>query len=170
MKKVTKSNELPAGSIAAEGFGRIDYLDVYRVHAPEVRTETVDRVYTRIMSMPAWVGTLMKIRNSVVGIFGLQTDGGTPQQSEYYPVGSQAMAFTVIARNGQEIVTGEDDKHLNFRAAIHIDPPTGQASLITLVHYHNAGGRLYFSLIKPFHCLIMRTQMKRLLPDKSRTK
>ena len=56
---------------------------------------------------------------------------------------------------------GEDDKHLNFRTSIMIDKSKSTISLITLVHFNNVWGKLYFLPVKPFHRLIIRSLLKK---------
>ncbi len=92
----------------------------------------------------------------------------TAQQSNppgrpYYPVGSRAPYFSVVARNEREIVTGEQDKHLDFRTSLLADLAGPHLYCITAVRFHNRWGRLYFFFVKPFHRAIIRAMLKRLL-------
>ncbi|MDR1652533.1 MAG: DUF2867 domain-containing protein [Prevotellaceae bacterium] len=36
-------------------------------------------------------------------------------------------------------------------------------SIITVVHFHNALGKVYFFVIRPFHKIIVKAMIKRLL-------
>jgi hypothetical protein len=64
---------------------------------------------------------------------------------------------------------GFDDKHLNFRLSAMLSKAEDQAaaSLVTVVHFNNVWGRLYFVPVRPFHCLIVRSLMKRLMKSQT---
>ncbi|MDR1156130.1 MAG: DUF2867 domain-containing protein [Bacteroidales bacterium] len=165
MKTVVKSDKIPDKSIIANEFGKTDYCDSYRI--VKQTNETVDEITTQIFKMPQWVIGLMTIRNSIVKIFGLKT--GKNQNlngAAYYPVGSKAGYFTVTERNANEIVMGEDDRHLYFRASVMVDREPSFIYLTTIVRFHNAWGRIYFLPVKPFHRLIIKSLMKRQVAEK----
>jgi hypothetical protein len=122
----------------------------------------VDEITTQIFKMPQWIMALMKIRNGIVKLFGLRTgENENVKEAVYYPVGSKAGYFTVTARNVNEIVMGEDDRHLYFRASVLIDREQSFIYLITIVRFHNVWGRIYFLPVKPFHRLIIKSLLKR---------
>jgi hypothetical protein len=73
------------------------------------------------------------------------------------------MIFTVSARNGNEIVMEEDDKHLTFGTSVLIDREQSEIYLTTVVKYHNWGGRLYFIPVKPVHRMLVKSQIKRAI-------
>ena len=64
-----------------------------------------------------------------------------------------------------EVVLGENDKHLDFRLSVLC---SGQSSpgakrhliLSTVVHCHNRLGRLYISLIAPFHRIVVQSNLR----------
>ena len=152
MKKVIKSDNIPIKSTIANGFGRIDYQDIYSI--AQQTDKTAEEISKELMVMPGWVDVLMKLRNRIVGVFGLKTDRNTPKSETF---------FTVIENREEEIIMGEDDKHLNFRASILKDSSEGTLSLITVVHYNNVWGKVYFFPVKPFHKIMMRVLLKRYL-------
>ncbi len=168
MRKVSASRSVPDGSIIGEGFGVIDYCDTYT--APLDCSIGMDEAMERLFTFPAWVLLLVKIRNAAVSVFGLKTgdrnDGGTaaPRRN-----GSRAPYPPVIAQNENEVVMGFDDKHLDFRLSVMLRKPgSGEtASFVTVVHFNNIWGRLYFVPVRPFHCLIVKSLMKRLMKSQS---
>jgi len=109
----------------------------------------------------------MSLRNSIVKVFGLKTGNSKQiEKASYYPVGSRAMLFTVVNRNDNEIVMGENDKHLNFRTSVLLDrkaDDTTDIYLTTLVHYNNLLGKTYFFFVKPFHRMLLKSQMKNMM-------
>ena len=84
----------------------------------------------------------------------------------HYNVGERAVVFHIIDRSESEIVMAEDDKHLYFRTSLFVEKinekSLNNVYLTTLVHFHNFWGRLYFTPVKPFHKLIMKTMLKNL--------
>ncbi len=152
MKKVHKSTTIPSTSTIAAGFGTIHYQDTYAIERQT--DQSAEEISEELLVMPTWVDVLFKLRNQVVGIFGLKTGRDTPEPETF---------FTVIENREDEIVMGEDDKHLNFRASVFKDSSEKTLSLITIVHYNNIWGKVYFFPVKPFHKIIMRVLLKRYL-------
>lgn len=143
---------MPAKSTIAKGFGTIHYQDIYTVR--KQTHSSAEEISKEILVMPSWIGLLFKLRNRIVGVFGLKTDRSTPKSDPF---------FTVIENREDEIVMGEEDKHLNFRASLLKDESANTISLITLVHYNHAWGKIYFFPVKPFHKIIMKFLLKRYL-------
>ena len=164
MKKVETIRPIPEISIISKDFGRIDYFDTYKILRPT--SETVDQLTTEIFSMPeGWVNFLMNLRNSIVKVFGLKVAKIKDKQTaSYYPVGTRAGLFMVTERNDNEIVVGENDTHLNFRASV-LTEKEGNAQVVyltTIVHYNNFFGRFYFFFVKPFHKIILKSKLKKM--------
>ena len=63
-------------------------------------------------------------------------------------------------------MVGKDDKHLDFRVSVYLDPVPGTApntyafTLSTIVFFRNRAGKAYFALVKPFHKLIVPAMMR----------
>lgn len=152
MKKVSKLTAIPEKSTITNGFGSIDYYDSYQIKKES--NENAEEISKEIMQLPGWVNVLFSIRNRVVGLFGLKTDRDTTETKTF---------FKLIENREDEIVMGEDDKHLNFRASIMKDESAGSIYLTTVVHYNNVWGRIYFLPVKPFHKIIMKTLLKKYL-------
>ena len=76
--------------------------------------------------------------------------------------------FTVFHKDENEVVLGEDDKHLNFRISLYKaeslrGKDTKSLTISTTVKFHNWLGRLYFMPVKPFHRLIVPRMLKGIL-------
>ncbi len=158
LRKVTSSKEIPPKSIILEGFGHYDYADSFV--ADRSTGLEVDMIAWELFRMSGIGAFLLKVRDGIVGMFGLAAAGQGSPELDYYPVGSQLAIFTVLARNGNEIVMGEDDKHLIFRTSVLIDREESKIYLTTVVKYHNFWGRLYFLPVKPVHKILIRSQFK----------
>jgi hypothetical protein len=159
MNKIVSLKEVPSKSIILEGFGHVDYLDSYVV-TRSVHS-SVDKIATEIFRISGIGAVLMKVRDSIVRLFGLTVSGHNARERDYYPVGSKLMIFTVSARDENEIVMEEDDKHLKFRTSVLIDREESKVYLTTIVKFNNWGGRLYFIPVKPVHKMLVKSQLKK---------
>jgi hypothetical protein len=163
MNQVFQVSSVPENSVVLKNFGKTDYFDVYRISLQT--DESVDRITTKIFSLPGWLDSLMKLRDLLVGVFGLKTSKATKKSiSNRYEVQEWAGLFIVIDRNENEIVMAENDKHLNFRTSVYIDrnDTNSDIYLSTLVHFNNFWGKLYFLFVKPFHKLIIKSLMRKI--------
>lgn len=97
---------------------------------------------------------LAQIRDVLVAPFGLK------------PIGRAGMApFETIERHVDEVIYGVDDTHANVRIGYRLVDHAGKRTLTatTLVRTLNTFGRLYLMSILPFHVLIVRRQLKRIV-------
>jgi hypothetical protein len=164
MSKIVSLKEIPSKSIILEGFGSVDYFDSYVV--TKSTNLSVDKIAAEIFRISGIGAVLMKIRDSIVRLFGLAVSGNKAQERDYYPTGSKLMIFTVLARNENEIVMGEDDKHLKFRTSVFVDRVNREDTkvyLTTIVKFNNWGGKLYFIPVKPVHKILVKSQLKKKL-------
>lgn len=165
MQKIQSKNKIPANSIILKNFDNYHYCDSYYIK--KQTADSIDKIFTDIFETPKWADTLESIRNAVVKIVGLEGGGKkiNTHKADYYPIGSKAVYFTVIDRNENEIVTAENDKHLNFRVSVMTNRNENEVTifLTTIVKFNNGLGRLYFLPVKPFHRIICKTLLKNLL-------
>lgn len=154
-------NEIPDANRICKGFGTISYSDTYMIIRP-INQKTIHQIVTDIFTPPGWIRWFMSLRNALVRPFGLRTvDGAAVKIASYYPAGSRAVCFTVLERFDDVIIMEENDKHLKFRIAVHADKQEGAIYVTTLVQIHNFFGRLYFSIIKPFHKIVVKSLLRR---------
>ncbi|NJK96372.1 MAG: DUF2867 domain-containing protein [Bacteroidales bacterium] len=116
---------------------------------------------------PGWVRGLLRLRNFLVRFIGLKHD--YPEvpvaKDQRIEAGCKVGMFNIVQRNENEIVFGEDDKHLEFRSSLLLDSQNDKHVLysITIVHFHNITGKIYFFFVKPFHRSIVKSFMKQLI-------
>ena len=151
MKTVTKQTTIPEKSIVANGFDRIDYSDTYRIVQPT--SDSAEEIAGEIFNPPKWVNWLLYIRNSIVGTLGLKTKKEKREGQTTY--------FVLIEKSENEIVMGENDKHLDFRVSVFVDRANSFIYLTTIVRFNNFLGKVYFLPVKPFHKLIVKSCLKR---------
>lgn len=159
MSKVVSLKKIPSKSIILEDFGSVDYFDSYMVY--KSTKLSVDEIATEIFRMSKAGAILMKIRDSIVRLFGLAVIKEEANEQDYYPVGSKLINFTVLTRNKSEIVMEENDKHLRFRTSVFVDREKSKVYLTTIVKFNNWGGKLYFIPVKPIHKILIKSQFKK---------
>lgn len=165
MKRISRTGYPPERSILLKELKYFDYCDSFKVMI--FKMESLDKITTQIFQTPRWADMLMRIRNAFARLIGLDTGGYKRDTyvSDYYPIGSRAVYFTVIDRNDNEILMAENDKHLNFRVSVLKiqEEAITYIYLSTVVKFNNSLGRLYFFFVKPFHRIIIISLLKRLL-------
>jgi hypothetical protein len=128
-----------------------DFADAFSVTVPRHDLD-VREVSTMFFSTPpAWASLLLDIRNAIMGRLG-------------YKAPKIRNGFPVLRESESEVVSGIDDRHLDFRALMRIDPDTNgsRIKLTTAVATHNRLGRAYLAIIMPFHKLIVRSMVRQL--------
>ncbi len=126
-------------------------------------------------SSPQWVGALFALRNRIVALFGLKTSGSSTNRQELLnrftcQKGERLGLFKVFDKTEQEVILGEDDKHLDFRISLFLDQTPGGTGVKTLtisttVTFHNAWGRLYFVPVRPLHKQIVPAMLKAIIRE-----
>lgn len=143
-----------------------DFLDCYRATAVPIELGMEEAVRTALNHMPGWVRWLMDIRNRIVGPLGLKAGKHSRkgEAGEDAPLEmsapSERIVFTVRERYENEIILGEDDRHLDFRVSVFRTPVAWYVA--TWVHPHAWYGWLYLYAIMPFHKAIMYLSARRL--------
>ena len=166
--KVVLLKEVPSKSIILAGFGNYDYADSCMVN--QSTNLSVDKIAAEIFKMSGVDAVLMKVRDSIARPFGLKVSGNEAKEQDYYPAGSKLMIFTVSARNENEIVMEDDDRHLKFRTSVFIDREESKIYLTTVVKYHNWMGWLYFIPVKPVHQMLVKSRLKKKMAKMNRVK
>jgi hypothetical protein len=106
---------------------------------------------------PRWARWLLILRGWIVAPFGLRAttaaDLDTVEIKPAYAVGDKIARFTLYGQNDSEIVTGGDDRHLDFRVSVRKLSEHGASRVVlsTVVSPHNFLGRAYLFAILPFH-------------------
>ena len=136
------------------------FADAYRVTctAPVLNARQASQAI--FDSPPPWINGLMALRNRITGLFGLKAGVRPPASAAHGSVG----IFPVLAESPEEMLMGLDDRHLDFRVAVTVQPAAAgaqQITVTTVVHTHNLLGRIYLTVIMPFHRLIARSMLDR---------
>lgn len=172
---IEKLNSIPAQSIMKENEVSYHYIDSFRgdYKNPGLEDDIVDMGKLFFNSSPQWANQLMTLRDKIVGKFGLKTasqltaDQKNVDHFKFEP-GERLGIFKLYIRTDNELIMGEDDKHLNFRFSLLLDPVKNDLgnktiTLTTMVEFKNLFGRLYFMAVKPFHQLILKSTLKKMI-------
>lgn len=135
-----------------------DWADSYSVRLERSDLEPMAVASELMGRAPRWVAALLKIRNVIVGFVGLKS-------AELELTGQDRIGgFPVLAHDDRHVLLGFNDKHLDFRIIVAVEPEGSghqHVSLTTLVQRHNLFGRIYILFVTPFHRLIVKTFLKR---------
>lgn len=154
----TRQIPFPADSLAAK-YLPADYADAFECACTLPPTVTPDDILDGFKTAaPAWVDALMKLRNQLVRPFGLKYGSGKEP--------GKSVLGQVMNRSENETVSSLDDKHLLFYVSVRLvreTPETARVMMGTIVHLHNRLGKVYFTVIRPFHKIIVQSSLKRVL-------
>lgn len=151
-----------------------DYLDSYAVNlnTSGMTIEQIGRAF--FFASPVWVDRLLETRNRMVKMIGLKVSGaGTKEEALknfHCEVGESVALFHVLAKTENEVIFGEDDKHLDFRVSLFLDRTQNLLTVSTLVKIHNVLGHVYMFGVKPFHKIIVPTITKGISNEINKTR
>lgn len=153
-----KTEIAPETKLIKEALPKIDFTDTFSTTNHQDTLETITHLI--FGKEPKWVTLLFKIRNAIVKLFGLKTempkDGNTQ-----FKVGSYIGFFQIYNIIENEVLLGADDSHLKFRVSIlNSQEKDFNIKVTTLVQYNNTFGKIYMTIIKPFHCLVVKSMIK----------
>jgi hypothetical protein len=157
---------LPPESAVTKAYASTNLADAYSIELPPGASTNPELLARFIFANQApWVGTLMAVRDAVVGGVGLKTAKQLASLDAQGKPGRLGI-FKIYGTSPTEIVFGEDDKHLDFRLSVlcSSQPLAGgkrHLTLSTVVHCHNRLGRLYIFVIAPFHRLVVQSSLRR---------
>jgi hypothetical protein len=157
---------LPPESGIAHLFPGAHLADAFAITLPPGAPQDTEALARAVFGDPApWFRALLALRDAIVRPFGLKTSAQLRHE-----LGGEASAthidfFLIVSRRPDELVIGDDDRHLDFRASVlQRASGDGQARELvatTAVHCHNLLGRVYLFVISPFHRLVVRSSLAR---------
>ena len=136
------------------------FIDAYRIEIGARSLDAREACTKMVLHGLRWIDALLRLRNILVAPFGLKTSGaGAPAP------GGMIGLFPVVCETPERLVAGFNDYHLDFRLVVDVaSGATGrQVTSTTLVRTHNLLGRAYLTLIMPFHKLVVRGMMGRIV-------
>ncbi len=154
----------PADSAMASLYAGADLCDAQAIVLPETASDDVVVLARAVLaSRPVGVASLMAIRDGVMHRFGVKTSGeigGAAAARKQETVGP----FPLRERRAEEVVMGEDDRHLDFRTSMllrHGSDGKRELVWISVVNCNNRLGRVYLTAVAPFHRRIVPAFLNR---------
>ena len=157
--------KLPASSRLRDSLPRVDYLDSYAIAMAHPDRSLVSLYAGALGHLPNVFRHLLVLRSIIVKPFGIagvsHRELSHPIDTQIsYAVGDKIGRWTLYAQYADELITGANDKHLDFRVSLFREDGA-RIVLSTAVMTHNAFGRAYLATVLPFH----RFGVARLLTD-----
>lgn len=149
-RRTVSAAAVEIGTLLAGHAGRIDAADAWQTPIlPGDATDAPTWNETLATTQPRWITPLLVIRDRIVRLAGLHQarQDGVSQQ------------FPIIASTDQEVITGDDDTHLNFRVSTRLSEH-GTVVITTTVTIHNLLGRLYWGVVRFVHPLVVRSSLR----------
>nr|WP_315035572.1 DUF2867 domain-containing protein [uncultured Chryseobacterium sp.] len=169
-----KKIEFPNHSILSKKKESFDYVDSFEgsltSKTRNVKIEEIGKAF--FTSGPKWGKKMFALRNKAVALLGLKTGAEFTEIQDVNhftcEVGERVGLFKVFDKTTNEIILGEDDKHLDFRISLLYGRNNNQKdenslTISTTVKFHNWLGILYFLPVRPFHRLIVPAILKNII-------
>jgi hypothetical protein len=166
--------ELPNQSVLKQTGIKYDFIDSFEGMYSDGKTSVdmteVGKAF--FAGGPRWVEKLFSVRNKIVKLFGLKISDPVADRRRLLEAfrcepGESMGLFKVYTKNEQEVVLGEDDKHLDFRVSLFVEPlPEGcqkKLTVSTTIRFNNWFGRVYFLPVRPFHKMIVPVMLRGML-------
>ncbi|CCE01242.1 DUF2867 domain-containing protein [Bradyrhizobium sp. STM 3809] len=136
-----------------------DFADAFRITIDGAVLDARTAAERMLGHSPWWMAALLKLRNGLIRPLGLKTSGADARRP-----GPMIGMFPVIDETPGQLVLGFDDKHLDFRVLVDVATvgATSQVTATTLVQTHNALGRIYLTVITPFHRLVVKATLRQV--------
>ncbi len=160
---------LPEGSRLAPRYGGADLADAYAIGLPSGAGRDVETISRLVLGQsPRWLRSLMRLRDVLVTPLGIRTSRQLRAASEVEGARHIGL-FRILSVDLDELIVGQDDKHLGFHVSVLIRPSETEAVdevvATTVVDCHNLLGRTYLLVISSFHRLIVRANLQRAARD-----
>ncbi|WP_430333609.1 DUF2867 domain-containing protein [Rhodococcus sp. ACT016] len=137
-------------SLALEDIPRPDFVDVVAAPVPPGATDD-PRVWAETVfagdSSPAWIRLAFALRQLLVPLIGVPRGGRD--------------IFAVSRVEDGEALISVDDRHLDFRAGVAVDPETRLVRVTTVVRLKGWRGRVYFAPVSVVHPVVVQSMLRR---------
>ena len=158
---------IPVKSVMLEESKHYGYSDSFSISLKRSDVESWELLAAFFQSAPKWVDKLFVLRNKLVSAFGLKTGMvDIAQLNPPFSIGQQFGVFHVYEIEENEVVLGENDKHLDFRTSLFIQRGVdNQLVVSTIVKVNNLLGTIYFFVVKRVHRIIVPIMLNRMVKN-----
>lgn len=151
----------PRESSVADWYKGANFTDSYEVAFPPASTVDMRVIAQSVFGKPTlWFRALLFIRDMVMARFNVKTSSDLRHSGNEDKINF----FSVLASHPDEIVLGANDGHLDFRLSLLVQRTVNgpsRLSATTVVHCHNRLGRIYITVIAPFHRMVVISNLRR---------
>ncbi|CAG4900725.1 unnamed protein product [Acidocella sp. C78] len=164
MSNIVRQVPFPRESTIAGWLPDADLADAFAINLmKEDAALGIEALARSALGHPGpWFRALLSVRDQLVRPFGVKSSRQLREEAAADGA-AHIDFFRVISMSRDEVILGEDDRHLDFRASLLLRPrrDTDGAELIatTVVHCHNLVGRAYLFAIAPFHRQVIRANL-----------
>ena len=153
----------PTDSRLAADYAAASHTDAFAIHLKDEAPDDAVALSRAVLEQPpGWFRVLLGIRDAAVKPLGLKTSSAMRAHLAANGIAHVGM-FRVLSSTPEEVVFGEQDKHLDFKLSILIRRPAGaahrEAVATTTVRCHNLLGRFYLAAIMPGHVLAVKSHL-----------
>lgn len=152
---------------------KIDYADSFQLktHLLKNVPKPKDCLVAFFKSFSPFLTKLIITREIIAKKLGLKTENKITnnQRNKLIDefegnIGDSIAIFEVLHKNDTELLTGQTDKHLDFKLSFicYKENEDKIVELATTVKFHNLLGKIYFFFVKPFHRYFMKRILKRM--------
>lgn len=99
-----------------------------------------------LRTMPRWVLAALAVRQAVVPLLGIRR---APPDT-----------FAIREQVGDEVLMVANDRHLDFRCAVAVDPAARLVRVTTAVRLHGWRGRVYFAPVRLLHPIVVSAMIR----------
>ncbi len=125
------------------------FRDCYRTPLSRGELGIVDVFFGIFAHHQLWMKLLLTVRNKVASLAGL--DAPTASETlhveikDRYVVGENIGVWPIFSLSENEVVTGRNNKHMDFRLSVLKVPDGDRTSVVvsTICTVHNLAGKLY---------------------------
>ena len=162
--------DVPSGSMLSRELIQHAYFrDSYRVSLSRRELGVVDVFFAIFAYRPLWMKLLLIARNKVASLAGLDAPTASEilhvEIKDRYVVGEKIGVWPIFSLSEDEVVTGRNNRHLDFRLSVLKVLDGNKASVVvsTICTVHNLTGKLYLFFVVPFHRYGVRKLMANAL-------
>ncbi len=158
-------SSLPSDSQISSQLNNAYFHDSWSIVLGQPDLSVFEQLIKLFQHTPQWIEWSMNMRNKITSKIGLKDLGSfkqidTHKKENEYVAGDRIGIFTFLQRTENELVIGDDDKHLNVTLSIYKNEDTQVLTVTTIVHIKNWLGRLYMLPVIPAHRKIVPATLK----------
>lgn len=156
-----KKTRIPSNSLILQ-YHPADYTDSFQITTEQnIKSSPDDIIISFWIDMPGWINILFQLRNFLVKFVGLENsnDKNVEELKNCIRNSGKYGFIEVPVKDETETVIIMKDKHLDAYMSV-IKEDCTILYFNTLVHFNNKLGKIYFTLIRPFHSIVVRETIK----------